>query len=48
MNVATRLKLEQMEKDIKELKEQVASLIAERDRQPASRETLTLEKRKRA
>ena len=48
MNVATRLKLEQMEQDIKELKAQVAALIAERDRKPASRETLTLEKRKSA
>lgn len=46
MNVATRLKLEQMEKDIKDLKAQVAALIAER--KPAPRETLTLEKRKRA
>jgi hypothetical protein len=45
VNVATRLKLEQMEKDIKDLKTQVAALIAERDRKPA---TLTLEKRKRA
>lgn len=47
MNVATRLKLEQMEKDIAELKQQVAQLLAER-KPAASRETLTLEKRKSA
>lgn len=48
MNVATKLMLEQMQKDIAELKAQVAALLAERKQKPAPRETLTLEKRKSA
>lgn len=60
MNVATRLKLEQMERDIESLKERVAVLERQESAHytaidqllerspPAPRETLTLEKRKSA
>lgn len=56
MNVATRLKLEQMEKDTAEalrrvsaLEQMVKQMYADLHApKPASRETLTLEKRKSA